>query len=473
MLAASALALTTSLLAVPAAAAPEASQPEERKAAVDAALSTLQQDLVGTSEELQGAYAEYAAVQQQLPGARSAADAARSERSRARAEADELAQRLASSTAAQEAAAEAVAGTEEAMAEHRTSVGRIAASSYRGNGMPEMLALAMGSASTDDLASRSAALAGLSTTQSAVLADLSSEQAVRTSARARLEAVTEQVADLEAEAERQLVRAQAAEAAAEARQREVEDLVARQDRAVAVIEARQAEEEERLDALQAESDALGAQLRAIAEEERRVAAEQEAAREAERQAAREAEERAAREAEERAAQEQAAQQASQGSSGSSTGSRAAAAPAAAPAPPSAVSRGSSSDRGGRLLRPEGRLSSPFGMRMHPIRGYLRMHNGQDFAAGCGTPVRAAEDGTVVSAGYNGSYGNIVVVSHGLMDGRSVATAYAHLQGFAVRSGSVSRGQVIGYEGTTGGSTGCHLHFEVRVDGAPTDPMAWL
>jgi len=111
--------------------------------------------------------------------------------------------------------------------------------------------------------------------------------------------------------------------------------------------------------------------------------------------------------------------------------------------------------------------------MHPIKGYMKMHTGQDFASGCGTPILAAGDGQIVSASYNGSYGNIIVINHGIVRGEPVATAYAHLQGFAVTSGSVSRGDVIGYEGTTGGSTGCHLHFEVRVNGTAVDPMGWL
>ncbi|WP_380169388.1 peptidoglycan DD-metalloendopeptidase family protein [Jannaschia sp. R86511] len=117
----------------------------------------------------------------------------------------------------------------------------------------------------------------------------------------------------------------------------------------------------------------------------------------------------------------------------------------------------------------GSISSPFGYRIHPVYGTSKLHKGTDFATGCGTPVVAAQDGVVESAKWNGSYGNIVVVQHG----GSLSTAYAHLQSAAVSSGPVSQGDVIGYVGTTGVSTGCHLHFEVRESGTPVDPMGYL
>lgn len=99
-----------------------------------------------------------------------------------------------------------------------------------------------------------------------------------------------------------------------------------------------------------------------------------------------------------------------------------------------------------------------------------MHNGVDFAAGTGTPVRAAADGTVVAAGARGGYGNVVVVDHD----NSLATLSAHLSSLAVADGArVARGQVIGYAGATGLATGPHLHFEVRVAGNPVDPLGYL
>jgi murein DD-endopeptidase MepM/ murein hydrolase activator NlpD len=117
-----------------------------------------------------------------------------------------------------------------------------------------------------------------------------------------------------------------------------------------------------------------------------------------------------------------------------------------------------------------RLSSGFGMRRHPILGYSRLHSGVDFAAPTGTPIYAAGDGTVQRANRFGSYGNYVAIRHA----NGYETAYAHMNGFArgVRAGTrVRQGQVIGYVGTTGASTGPHLHYEVHLHGKKTNPLA--
>ncbi len=116
-----------------------------------------------------------------------------------------------------------------------------------------------------------------------------------------------------------------------------------------------------------------------------------------------------------------------------------------------------------------RLSSHFGRRRHPILGYTRNHNGTDFAAPTGTPILAAGNGVVERANRFGSFGNYIRIRHA----NGYQTAYAHLNGFArgIRSGSqVTQGQVIGYVGTTGRSTGPHLHYEVHHNGRPVNPM---
>jgi murein DD-endopeptidase MepM/ murein hydrolase activator NlpD len=116
-----------------------------------------------------------------------------------------------------------------------------------------------------------------------------------------------------------------------------------------------------------------------------------------------------------------------------------------------------------------RLSSRFGMRRHPVLGYTRMHRGTDFAAAIGTPILAAGDGSVVRAAPFGSYGNYVRIRHA----NGYETAYAHLSRFArgLRAGArVRQGQVIGYVGNTGRSTGPHLHYEVLRRGQQVNPM---
>lgn len=116
-----------------------------------------------------------------------------------------------------------------------------------------------------------------------------------------------------------------------------------------------------------------------------------------------------------------------------------------------------------------RVTSNFGRRLHPIHKNWRTHAGVDFGAPTGTPVKATSDGTVEFVGNQNGYGNIIVLRH---RGR-YSTAYAHLNGFArnLKKGmSVDQGDVIGYVGSTGWATGAHLHYEVRINNEPKDPM---
>ncbi len=113
-----------------------------------------------------------------------------------------------------------------------------------------------------------------------------------------------------------------------------------------------------------------------------------------------------------------------------------------------------------------RITSGFGMRLHPILGFSRLHRGVDFAAPTGTPVLAAADGVVTFAGWGGGYGRVVKLAHA----QQLATAYAHLSAMKVQPGQrVRQGQVIGLVGSSGLSTGPHLHYEVYQDGRPVDP----
>ncbi|MDX2241844.1 MAG: peptidoglycan DD-metalloendopeptidase family protein [Leptolyngbyaceae cyanobacterium bins.302] len=126
---------------------------------------------------------------------------------------------------------------------------------------------------------------------------------------------------------------------------------------------------------------------------------------------------------------------------------------------------------GQMLLPVlGEITSPFGWRMHPVLGYERFHAGLDIGADYGAGIRAAERGIVIFAGWYGGYGNAVILDHG----GGITTLYAHTSELYVVEGqSVQRGQAIAAVGSTGLSTGPHLHFEVRRDGEPTDPIAFL
>lgn len=125
---------------------------------------------------------------------------------------------------------------------------------------------------------------------------------------------------------------------------------------------------------------------------------------------------------------------------------------------------------GWVLPSPGAITSWFGPRLHPILGYTRMHNGVDFNCWTGDPIRSATDGIVIMAEYYGGYGYTIIVQHA----NSLSTLYAHLSAFNSQVNDyVVAGQQIGQCGTTGLSTGPHLHFEVRQSGAPVNPLPYL
>lgn len=126
---------------------------------------------------------------------------------------------------------------------------------------------------------------------------------------------------------------------------------------------------------------------------------------------------------------------------------------------------------GAMLWPvSGPITSSFGWRSHPIFGTALFHSGLDIGVDYGTPVQAADGGTVIYAGWMGGYGKAVIIDHG----GGISTLYGHNSELLVSEGqSVRKGQVISYAGSTGYSTGPHVHFEVRVNGSPVDPLGYL
>lgn len=137
-------------------------------------------------------------------------------------------------------------------------------------------------------------------------------------------------------------------------------------------------------------------------------------------------------------------------------------------------RKASQSRGPMAMPVRTYITSHYGMRLHPIYKAWRLHDGTDFGASCGTPIRAAAGGRVIGKYYNVGYGKRVIISHGYMRGHSVATTYNHLSRYSTHVGQrVRKGDVIGYVGTTGYSTGCHLHFMVFRNGVTVNPMGWL
>ncbi|MEM0951894.1 MAG: peptidoglycan DD-metalloendopeptidase family protein [Cyanobacteria bacterium P01_H01_bin.74] len=130
---------------------------------------------------------------------------------------------------------------------------------------------------------------------------------------------------------------------------------------------------------------------------------------------------------------------------------------------------------GRFMWPiRGRITSGFGTRFHPIRKRRITHTGIDIAGPNRGAVKASDGGTVIFSGWKGGYGNAVMINHGNRNGKNYVTLYGHLAVRKVSKGkTVSKGQVIGLEGSTGYSTGPHLHFEIRVNGVPVNPKPYL
>lgn len=128
-----------------------------------------------------------------------------------------------------------------------------------------------------------------------------------------------------------------------------------------------------------------------------------------------------------------------------------------------------------LVRPAtGPITSRFGMRRHPVLGVWKLHDGTDFGLPCGAPLRSVAAGRVTQSYYNGGYGNRLFIDHGSVNGRRMVSSYNHALHYTVDVGrTVAAGQVIGLNGTTGYSTGCHLHFMLWVDGQLVDPQRWL
>lgn len=145
---------------------------------------------------------------------------------------------------------------------------------------------------------------------------------------------------------------------------------------------------------------------------------------------------------------------------------AAAVAGAGPAPPPG--------RSGFVRPASGPVTSRFGMRRHPVLGVWKMHDGLDFGSGCSTPLRSIAPGRVTQAYYNAGYGNRLFIDHGMINGRAVVSSYNHAIRYTVGPGQqVQAGQTIGQSGSTGYSTGCHLHFMLWVDGQLVNPEAWL
>lgn len=429
--------------------------PADQKSKVDGKLTDAKGDLHETSSKLVSSYEKLKATRAKLPGAKKASDDAKVAQTTAQGEYDDAVAAYNLAKANEDKAEKELRSTSSKITTSRREVGGFAGQVYQQQGMGTM-SVAVGSEDPSAFVDKMIMAESVGDTQSSALDTLSTSRANLVSTGDRLEALRNKTKDAKGTKESKLTTARAASTKADTTKAELESLESDQTTQAATLRSEKKKDEKQVDSLQAQSD----KLTKVLEERARKAR----VREAEIRKAREAQ--AAREAEARQRAQNSTPAPSLGSSSDNSSDPA----PADPNPPAPQS-------GGVLQAPsDAPVSSEFGLRFHPIHHTWRLHAGRDYAGSCGSPVYAATDGTIVSAlppSSTGGYGNQIVIDHGVKKGSSLATTYNHLESFAVRSGHVSRGQVIGYVGTTGSSTGCHLHFETRTNGTPVDPRSWL
>lgn len=434
--------------------------PKDRKATVDKQLSDANDDLHDTSADLVKAYEKLKSTRGKLPAARSKATKAKEAETKAQGEYDDAVAAYDVAQANERKAEKELRSTSTKITSARRAVAGFAGRVYQQQGTGT-LSVAVGSEDPSDFVDKMIMAESAGESQGTALQDLSTNRANLVSAGDRLGALRAKTKSAKESKETKLEESKAASTAADRAQSTLEGLEKDQTDQASTLRAEKKKDEKKVSGLEAESDKLTKILEERARKARIRAAEIRKAREAQERREEQARERA------EAARAKAARQSSSSSSSSSSPSTGG---SAAPADPNPAPPKSS----GVLAAPStAPVSSEFGLRFHPIHQSHRLHSGRDYAGSCGTPVRAAADGTIISAGTVSGYGNQVVIDHGVKRGASLATTYNHLESFAVRSGSVKRGQVIAYVGTTGTSTGCHLHFETRENGTPTDPRGWL
>ena len=463
----------------------------DQKKRNDQKVAALGQQLEGTNAKLAGAYVNLQRTNAALPVAQQRVTAALSAQAQAvtaqqaaesteqraiaaeaaaRAHNDEVAQKLAVAQANASRATEQLSKSSTQLTTSQDALDAYAAEVFQGSDQQSQLGLVFGATSPQDFADKLVMADTASSVASDTIDSLAAMTADNTSTQAYLTAVRGEIADLKRQAEAALNNAEAASAAAtQARNQAVvaknnavtasqnaaaakaslDSLKQKQVAYAADLKAQQASEASDLADAQAES----ARLQAILVEQARQARIREQQRIAKL--------RAERAAKIRAEQAKAAAARKRGQH-------------YVPQVPPPVSTGDSTPSNYLSYPANGPTTSGFGMRWHPILHKWMLHDGLDWGIPCGTPVYAAAPGDIIRAGWRASgWGNQVVIDHGMHRGVDLVTTYNHLTSIVKFGGSVNRGELIGYSGTTGYSTGCHLHFGVYEDGTPVNPRIWL
>lgn len=425
------LALSAATVVVPAAADDLDDQRAAAEAKADAKereREELETSLEHTDQKLAEAALRLNAVEARLPIAEADLATAEASLEQAEREAAILAQRLSDAQSEETRIVQQIADDAGKADTAREDIVQMARRDFRSSGSTTALGLVTGAQTTEEFLNGYAVSSSAARSQARALAELQDSTAQARNMRARLTAIRETVTGLKALADENVERKKQARAEAASTKVEIEDLIEEQKELRSSIEQRKDEAAKSLEETEKALSSLEAELKEI------IAKQEERARE---------------------------QAASRGGRDGGPPSGGGGAP------------GTASD----LTWPTGNpvVTSPYGMRFHPVLNYWRLHAGTDFRAYCGTPIIAAGPGTVLYARTIQGLGNQVLIDHGSTSkGKSLMSSYNHLTSWAVSPGQrVKRGQVVGYSGTTGTSTACHLHFEVYLDGSTVDPMTYF
>ena len=416
---------------------------ERKQQAKEDERENLEAELEHTDSQLADAVLELNQVEGRLPVAEAELAVAEAELERAEREAAILAQRLADAQLEEATVTQLLQDGSGKVDTARDDIAQMAREEFRGAGNASTIGLVTGAQSTEEFIDGYSVSSSAARIRARTLAELQSAEATARNLQARLSAIREVVTELKRLADENVRSKEQAKQSAVQRKAEIVELIAEQERLKTRIERRKHVAVQNMQDTEQELSSIESDLKGIIREQR--------------------------ERDERLAQEQAEREAEgNGSGGGSGGGGSSGGGSSGGGSPGAVSF---------LSYPTANpvVTSPYGMRFHPVLQYYRLHAGTDLRAYCGTPIMAPADGTVLYARYLEGLGNQVLIDHGYSSGgSSVMTSANHLSSFAVSSGQrVSRGQLIGYSGTTGTSTACHLHFEVYINGSTVDPMTWL
>ncbi len=395
----------------PGPAAPGA--PGSGPADFDTVLGQLREEFAESSEAMVRAAADLRLANSALPGAKETAAHARRLLLTAQRRQDRARARRGEAQVRLMLSTQDAEASAEAVAEQRDRIGRLARAAYQGGGTMSEVSMLLEAQSASDFAERLVALQSVVSSQRSALDDLRIEQEAIGSRNADLEEIRDELAAADKQAQRELRAVATLEASARAAEEQVSRLVATRAAALAAAALAQAADDAAAARRESDANQLTIELAAQARQEL-------------------------------------------GDGANTDGSTV-------------------PGRPGTLGWPvAGRVSSPFGMRVHPITGVYKLHTGTDLSAASGTPIGAARAGVVTAAGWSSAYGWRTVVSHGVVDGVLLTTTYNHQERLGVQVGDrLAAGQQLGTVGSTGYSTGCHLHFEVYVNSSLVDPQRWL